>query len=205
MSRPVPSARLRAWRNAAIERMTRSRKTTLRLIARLPERELLRPRTQGRWSVKDVLAHFAAWEEEAVRRFGLISRGRGGRIFFYDADPKAVDRFNARAVTAARPLSLRGVLRRLTRVRQRLIERLRRLPPTSLRDPGHKYPVTAWLPEYAWTHERQHRRRLRGWWRDRQAGEPGGSDGRRGAGRARTAGGARPAGRAGKRGRRSAP
>ena len=31
----------------------------------VPERELLRPRTQGRWSVKDVLAHIAAWEEEA--------------------------------------------------------------------------------------------------------------------------------------------
>jgi len=180
MRRPVPAARLRAWRNAAITRMTRSRDATLRLLDGVPERELLRPRTQGRWSIKDVLAHIAAWEEEAVRRFALIARGRGERIFFYDADPLAVERFNARAVAAARHLSLGGVLRRLARVRQRLIERLRRLPPASLRDPGHKYPVGAWLPEYAWTHERQHRRRLRGWWRDRRAEMKEGPGGRRG-------------------------
>ena len=183
MRRPVPAARLRAWRKAAIVRMTRSREATLRLLDGVPERELLRPRTQGGWSIKDVLAHFAAWEEEAVRRFALIARGRGERIFFYDADPRAVDRFNARAVAAARHLSLGGVLRRLGRVRQRLIVWLQRLPPASLRHPGHKHPVTAWLPEYAWTHERQHRRRLRGWWRDRRAGmkeESGGRRGRRG-------------------------
>jgi len=180
MRRPVPAARLRAWREGAIERMTRSREATLRLLDGVPERELLRSRTQGHWSIKDVLAHIAAWEGEAVLRFALIAQGRGERIFFYDADPRAVDRFNARAVAAARHLSLGGVLRRLARVRQRLIVRLRRLPPTSLRDPGHRYPVTAWLPEYAWTHERQHRRRLRGWWRDRRAGMKEGPGGRRG-------------------------
>ncbi|MBI2080751.1 MAG: DinB family protein [candidate division NC10 bacterium] len=166
--------------------MTRSREATLRLIGRVPERELTRPRTQGRWSVKDVLAHFAAWEEEAIRRFALIARGRGDRIFFYVTDPKAVDRFNARAVAAARRLSLRGVLRRLARVRQRLIARFRALPAAALRDPAHRYPVTAWLPEYAWTHEAKHRRRLWRWWRERQAGGAGGGRSRR----ARVGGGA---------------
>jgi len=162
--------------------MTRSREATLRLLARVPEGELLRPRTQGRWSVKDVLAHIAAWEEEAILRFVLIARGRGDRIFFYDADPRAVDRFNARAVAAARDLSLGRVLGRLTRVRRRLIERLRRLPAASLRDPAHRYPVTAWLPEYAWTHEQHHRRRLRRWWKARRGDVVGARDGR---GRAR--------------------
>lgn len=196
MRGPAAGASLQAWRRAAIERMTRSREATLRFLARVPEAELLRPRTQARWSVKEVLAHFAAWEEEAIRRFALIARGRGDRIFFYDRDPKAVDRFNARAVAAARSLGLGGVLRRLHRVRRRLIEGLRRLPAASLRDRAHRYPVTAWLPEYAWTHEGQHRRRLRRWWRERQAGGAGRPDGRgsrsqrgragRGAGRRKT-------------------
>ncbi|HEV8661716.1 MAG TPA: DinB family protein [Candidatus Methylomirabilis sp.] len=178
MSGTVRPARLRAWRAEAVRRMTRSRAATLRFLARLPESELFRPRTQGRWSVKDVLAHFAAWEEEAIRRFALIARGRGERIFFYDRDPKAVDRFNARAVAVARSLGLGGVLRRLHRVRRRLVERLRRLPAASLRDRAHRYPVTAWLPEYAWTHEGQHLRRLRRWWKGRRA-EPGGGAGER--------------------------
>ncbi|MCI0369869.1 MAG: DinB family protein, partial [candidate division NC10 bacterium] len=188
MSRRVSAAQLGAWREGAIQRMTRSREATLRFLVGVPERELLRPCTQGRWSVKDVLAHIAAWEEEALRRFALIARGRGDRIFFYDTDPRAVDRFNAHAVAAARPLTLGGVLRRLHRVRTRLIERLRRLPAASLRNPAHRYPVTAWLPEYAWTHERDHLRRMRGWWKGQRAGKTGGSGGRGRSPRARTAG-----------------
>ena len=188
MSRRVSAAQLGAWREGAIQRMTRSREATLRFLAGVPERELLRSRTQGRWSVKDVLAHVAAWEGEAVRRFALIARGRGDRILFYDADPRLVDRFNARAVAAARSMTLGGVLRRLARVRHRLIERLRRLPAVSLRDPAHRYPVTSWLPEYAWTHERQHLRRLRGWWKGRRAGKTARSGGGRGSHRAATAG-----------------
>lgn len=178
MRRPAARVSLGAWRRAAIGRMTRSRDATLRFLTDLPEHELLRPRTQGRWSVKDVLAHIAAWEEEALRRFALIARGRGDRILFYDADPRAVERFNARAVAATRSVTLGGVLRRLTRVRHRLIERLRKLPAASLRDPAHRYPVTAWLPEFAWTHERQHLRRMRGWWKGRRAGKRAGSGGR---------------------------
>lgn len=188
MSRRVFAARLGAWRQEAIRRMSRSRDATLRFLAGVPEPELLRRRTQGAWSVKDVLAHIAAWEGEAIRRFALIARGRGDRIFFYDTDPRAVDRFNARAVAAARHLTLGGVLRRLTRVRHRLIERLRALPAASLRDPAHRYPVTAWLPEYAWTHERDHLRRMRGWWKGQRAGKAGGSGGRGRPPRARTAG-----------------
>ncbi len=178
MRRPAAGVSPGAWRRAAIRRMTRSRDATLRFLAGMPEGELLRPRTQGRWSVKDVLAHIAAWEEEALRRFALIARGRGDRILFYDADPRAVDRFNARAVAATRSVTLGGVLRRLTRVRHRLIERLRKLPAASLRDPAHRYPVTAWLPEFAWTHERQHLRRMRGWWKGRRAGKRARSGGR---------------------------
>ena len=195
MSRRVFAARLGAWRQEAIRRMSRSRDATLRFLAGVPEHEVLRPRTHGRWSVKDVLAHIAAWEEEAVRRFALIARGRGDRILFYDTDPRAVDRFNARAVAAARHLTLGGVLRRLARVRQRLIERLRRLPAACLRDPAHRYPVTAWLPEFAWTHERHHLRRMRGWWKGQRSGKAGGSGGRGRPPRARTAGRGKTSGR----------
>lgn len=171
MSRQVGTASLKAWREQAIRRMTRSRDATLRFLAGVPEADLLRPRTQGRWSVKDVLAHIAAWEEEAIRRFVLIARGRGVQIYFYDVDPRAVDRFNARVVPAARHLTLDEILRRLARVRRRLIQRLRALPAASLRDRRHKYPVTAWLPEYAWTHEQQHLRRLRAWRKEQRAGK----------------------------------
>lgn len=147
--------------------MGRSRRATLSFLARLPEREILRPRTQDRWSVKDVFAHIVAWEEEGAHRLHLIARGNGHRIRFYD-DLRAADRFNAQAVAAARPTPFPAVLRRAARARRRLIDALRRLPPGVLRDPSHKVPVVGWLPEFAWTHERDHLREIRAWWKTRR-------------------------------------
>ena len=148
--------------------MEASRQATLTFLAQLPESEILRPRTQGQWSVKDVLAHIVAWEEEGVHRLALIARRQGHRIHFYD-DMREVNRFNTRAVAAARSMRLSALLNRAARVRRRLIEALRRLPPPSLRDPSHEVPVTGWLPAFAWTHEQGHLRELRAWWRRRRS------------------------------------
>ena len=167
--RPRPRSRrsLVAWRHQAIARMRRSRVATLRLLARLPAAAVQEPRTQGAWSVKDVLAHIAAWEAEGARRLALIARGRGDRIRFYDTMPE-VDAFNARAVRAARRLPLARVLGRLAGTRARLLEALGALPPRALADPGHELPVVVWLREFAWTHERAHRGAIRAWWRTRR-------------------------------------
>jgi len=159
---------LAPWRRDAIRRMEASRRATLAFLAQLPEQEILRPRTQGQWSVKDVLAHIAAWEEEGVHRLDLIARGRGHRIHFYD-DMREVNRFNARAVAAARSTRLSALLNRAAGVRRRLIAALRRLPPHALRDPSHEVPVVGWLPAFAWTHERSHLGEIRAWWRRRRS------------------------------------
>ena len=103
--------------------MAASRESTLALVARLPEREILRPRTQDRWSVKDVLTHLLSCDEETLRRFRLIARGHGDRIRWFESMADA-DRFNARTVGRARKLSLRTVLRRMERTRADLITNL---------------------------------------------------------------------------------
>lgn len=161
--RPRTPRALAAWRRRAIDEMTRSRRATLGVLAGIPEAAIRRPRTQGAWSVQDVLAHVAAWEEEGTRRLRLIARGRGARIRFYDTMPE-VDRFNTRAVRAARRLGLPTHLRRLARGRAELVRALRRLPPRALDDPAHELPVVVWLREFAWTHEAAHRREIRAWW-----------------------------------------
>jgi hypothetical protein len=172
--RRQPSARaLAAWRRQFLDRIARSRAATLALLARLPAETLERPRTQGAWSVRDVLAHIAAWEEEGARRLARIARGGGARIVWYDTMAE-VDRFNARVVRAVRRRPARALLARLARARTGLVRALRRLPPGALADPGHTLPVTVWLREFAWTHERDHRQEVREWWaaeRRRRAAE----------------------------------
>src|SRR2546425_3730280 len=105
--------------------MEASRRATLALVSRLPEEDVLRPRTFDRWSIKDVLAHVVAWEEETVRRLHLIARGRLDRVHWFH-ELVGADRFNARAATAGRRQSLAALLRRMARVRRQLVTALRR-------------------------------------------------------------------------------
>jgi uncharacterized damage-inducible protein DinB len=148
--------------------MKTARRATLALVARIPASEMLRPRTQDRWSGKDVLGHLLSCDEETIRRFRLIAAGRGDRITWFESMAYA-DRFNARTVARTRRYGLAALLRRMERVHAELIDRFERLPAEGLRDPSHAYPVTEWLPTPGWTHERDHVSQMRSWWRARQA------------------------------------
>ena len=162
-------AALTAWRRGAVSQMRRSRAETLALVRRLPGDVFRRPRTQGAWSIRDVLVHIAAWEAEGARRLALIARDRGDRIVWYDTTAE-LDAFNAEAVRTGRRLGPVGVLRRLAAARARLLRGLRRLPASALADPAHALPVTRWLREFAWTHEAAHRRAMQAWERTHSAG-----------------------------------
>jgi len=161
------SGSLATWRRKAVRRIGAVRRSTLAFIARLPEDEILRPRTQDRWSVKDVLAHLMTCDEETARRFRLIARGQAGRIHWFGSMADA-DRFNARSVAGARRLGLPALLRRMERAHADVITWLERLPTRALSDPSHEYPVVEWLPAPGWSHEEEHLSEIRAWWRRRR-------------------------------------
>jgi hypothetical protein len=152
------------WRRQAIRRIVAGRRATLAFIERVPEAEIRRPRTQDRWSVKDVLAHLLACDEETNRRFRFIARGQAHRIQWFESLQFA-DRFNARTVARLRRLGLPALKRRMRRAHSELIERLERLPVEALDDPSHEYPVRQWLPAPGWSHEREHLGEVKAWWR----------------------------------------
>ena len=158
------SGSLARWQRQALQRMAASRRATLAFLPKLSETETRMPRTQDRWSVKDVLAHLMTCDEETVRRFRLIARGQADRIHWFESMADA-DRFNARSVAAARRLGLPALRRRMARAHAAVLDSLRRLPPESLRDPAHAYPVTEWLPAPGWNHEREHLHEIKAWWR----------------------------------------
>jgi uncharacterized damage-inducible protein DinB len=159
---------LASWKRRAVREARASRKETLALIKRLSREEILEPRTQDQWSVKDVLGHFMACDEETVRRLRHIAAGHAERIKWFESLDYA-NRFNARTVASARRLSLRAVLTRMARARADLVTRLERLPASVFRDPSHAYPMTDWLPAPGWSHEREHLAEVKAWWRRRRA------------------------------------
>src|SRR5262249_2139521 len=156
------SGSLATWRRQALRRIATVRRSTLAIIARLPENEILRPRTQDRWSVKDVLAHLMTCDEETVRRFRLIPPGQRSRSPWCGRRADA-DRFNAGSVAGARRLGLPALLRRMQRAHADVIKGLERLPLEALRDPSHEYTVVDWLPAPGWSHERAHLSEIRSW------------------------------------------
>ena len=158
------SSSLAGWRRQAVRRIETVRKATLAFVATLPEDAVVRPRTIDQWSVKDVLAHLMSCDEETVRRFKLIARGRGDKIFWFRGMADA-DRFNARTVGQARRLGLAAVLRRMAKAHADVIEWLERLPVESLRDPSHEWTVVEWLPVPGWRHEADHVSEIKDWWR----------------------------------------
>ena len=158
---------LAAWKRRALRDMRASRRETLAFIRRLPRDAIMEPRTQDRWSVKDVLGHLMACDEETVRRFRHIAAGHPERIKWFESMAFA-NRFNARTVAGARRLGLPTVLRRMARARAHLLTLLQRLPPSVLRDPSHAYPITEWLPAPGWSHEREHVAEIKAWWRSRR-------------------------------------
>jgi hypothetical protein len=161
------STSLRSWQHQAVRRAVAARRETVAFIDRLPEAEIRRPRTQDRWSVKDVLAHLLACDEETIRRLRLIARGQADRIQWFESMAYA-DRFNARTVAQLRRVGLPALRRRMQRAHAELIKRLERLPPEAFDDPTHAYPVVEWLPAPGWSHEREHIGEVKVWWRSRK-------------------------------------
>ena len=160
------STSLRSWRAKAVRRVSAVRGATVAFIARLPEPEIRRARTLDRWSVKDVLAHLLACDEETNRRLRLIARGQADRIQWFESLAYA-DRFNARTVAQLRRLGLPALRRRMQRAHAELVKRLERLPPEAFDDPSHAYPVVEWLPAPGWSHEREHIGDVKAWWKSR--------------------------------------
>jgi hypothetical protein len=140
--------------------MRTSRSSTLKLLNQINARMMIKPGTQGKWSIKDVFAHIVAWEKEGCKRLDLILSGRGDRIYYFN-DMGVTNRFNARAASKYRTRPMNQLLREGAEIRAELVERLKQLPASEINNPKHDYKVSEWLPEFVVTHEEDHRDRIR--------------------------------------------
>jgi hypothetical protein len=109
--------------------------------AGLSDSELLKPGVTGAWSVRDILAHVTAWEEEALKYLPLILEG--GKPPRYSVTYGGIDAFNARMTEQKSGLSLAEVLAQQDETHQRLIA------------------LVQSVPEEEFTRETRFRRRLR--------------------------------------------
>ncbi|MFQ6015698.1 MAG: DinB family protein, partial [Anaerolineae bacterium] len=91
-------------------------------VADIPPDMMLQPGVAGHWSLKDVLAHLAAWMEETLRVLPRLVEGEEVELGY------TIESFNARHYEADRDRPLSAVQARLERVRRELLALLETVP-----------------------------------------------------------------------------
>ena len=133
--------------NDALAELGRTRAELLAAISGLDEAALDRKGVIGDWSIKNVLAHIAAWEAWVVEALPpRMTTGATPEDFRQRAADE--DRFNAEEVAEREELTPDEQLMELERTRAELLAYLRGLDAAALE---RKHPWDSWegtLPEY---------------------------------------------------------
>jgi hypothetical protein len=131
----------------ALAELDRTRAELLAAIGGLDETALDRKGVVGDWSVKNVLAHIAAWEAWVVQALpARMTTGTTPEDFQQRAENE--DRFNAEEVAEREELTPDEQLMELERTRAELLAYLRGLDSAEL---ARRQPWDSWegtLPEY---------------------------------------------------------
>ena len=148
----------------ALAELHAARTELLALLNGMDEATLERPGALGAWSVKNMLAHLAAWEDWVVQALP-VRMATGTTPPEFRARVADEDQFNALEVAERAELTPSEQLMELERVRAELLRYVHTLPPAELarRQPWPECAGT--LPEYLLValgqHERDHAAALR--------------------------------------------
>jgi hypothetical protein len=148
----------------ALDELGRTRAELLAAIGELDEAALDRKGVVGNWSIKNVLAHIAAWEAWVVQALPVrMATSTTPQDFRQRAEDE--DRFNAEEVAEREELTPDEQLMELDRTRAELLAYLGGLDAAALERP---HPWDTWegtLPEYLLAalrdHEAEHVEALR--------------------------------------------
>jgi len=150
--------------------LARERGKLLAALDGLSEEEMTRPGVAGQWSVRDVLAHILAWEEEAIARLDLLAANRP-QDFARITNEEELNAWNARAHQRYAGLPLAEVMRRLEDVQGRVLAGLDSLSDERLGTDEGPVPVHNWLPECTYAHEQEHCAGILAWRRGIETSE----------------------------------
>jgi hypothetical protein len=135
------------------------------LVMSLGDAEKLRPVFDG-WSVKDVLAHVAAWLREGARGLEGVAEGRQAVLESLDDE---VDARNARFVEQWRVASVQEVETELHLAKDAFVRAVRALPPERF---AEGEPARHIVLEEGIDHFKEHAQQTYEWKEREEAGRP---------------------------------
>jgi uncharacterized protein (TIGR03083 family) len=107
-----------------LERMRSARAELNAALSGLSEEQIAGDVVAGEWTVKDIVAHLAAWQVEALRAVEQAERGEEPGPMINET----VDEWNARRVAERRRLPLVDVIQEFTESHDELLAALERWP-----------------------------------------------------------------------------
>ena len=113
-------------RQQLVQRLDQEWVTFKASYAGLSDAQLEAPGVTGDWSVKDLIAHVAWWEEEALKHLPHIEQG--GRPPRYSTQYGGIDAFNAQMTELKRELSLAEVMTTMEETHARLLAYVQQVP-----------------------------------------------------------------------------
>ena len=114
----------------------------------------MRERTPTGWTYKDLIAHLAAWEEEAARRLRALATGGAVPVFGSDAE---IDAFNARAVEERSLVGAEAIVDELEAAHRQLVKVVADLSEEIVADTR----AQRWIGGNTFGHYAEHRDELR--------------------------------------------
>ena len=137
----------------------------------LSDEEMIQPGVAGQWSVRDNLAHIAAWDRAVTAGFREMLDGK--RPDLIDLDDDAIDEFNLDNHRALLHYALDEVLAELHASREEMIEFLRDVDNTRLFAPApgdeHADLSIAGQVRVQAAHDEEHAEMIEGWREHRPA------------------------------------
>ncbi len=167
-SLPAQAIILNVHKEDILDELKAARQELLAAIDGLTSEQMLIPGAVGVWSVKDTLAHIAAWESELVTALNQVQNRRVPSIVQIDD----IDEWNEQQyhLNASRPLE--AVLADFEGVHKMLLRMVEDFDEQALTD-NRRYrwmegePLAYLIEENAYLHEREHAEDIRAW-RERQ-------------------------------------
>ena len=163
-----------------LEQLEAERSRWKELLARAGEDRMSLPGVEGKWTLKDIVAHVTAYERGLVE--WLEAAAAGELAEFPLLDHPDLDYRNVQIYLASRDLSVQEVLDASERVFDRLLELVGELPEQELTDAARSewYDRPRWkqareleecIADDSFRHYGQHRAGIEAWLRKQAAGE----------------------------------
>ena len=160
MPKPISKAQ-------AIDKLETERRRLEQNLAPLNENDMLRPGVVGEWSVKDVLAHLASWEQFFLDWYAADQRGEmphppaPGLTW----KPKDLDILNRRIFVKHRDRPLSKTLADFRNIHKRFMATVQAIPEKDIITKGRfawigKPALYSWLTAYA-SHDRWAKEKVR--------------------------------------------